>query len=58
MKGLAGYEIFKTGAFLVLMTCILFCVVELLRYDIKLRIFILNIQILKCFCLNLKLKIY
>lgn len=30
MSGLAGYEIFKTGAFLVLMSCFLFCAVGLL----------------------------
>jgi len=35
MKGLAGYEIFKTGAFLVLMTCILFCVVGILISNIN-----------------------
>jgi hypothetical protein len=35
MSGLAGYEIFKTGAFLLLMTCILFCVVGLLISNIN-----------------------
>jgi hypothetical protein len=35
MSGLAGYEIFKTGAFLVLMSCFLFCAIGLVITNIN-----------------------